>query len=104
MFGSVADCCISCLNCRNVGTIKIFLINCVQFRLLDYSTRLEHGDVPPSGHVWNCRRYYKEMDGLKLDVGVYMKALEVCGLTVDRGILHPSIDFFLIFRSICAVR
>lgn len=24
-----------------------------------------------------CRRYYKEMDGLKLDVGVYMKALEV---------------------------
>lgn len=23
------------------------------------------------------RRYYKEMDGLKLDVGVYMKALEV---------------------------
>lgn len=23
------------------------------------------------------RRYYKELDGLKLDVGVYMKALEV---------------------------
>lgn len=23
------------------------------------------------------RRYYKETDGLKLDVGVYMKALEV---------------------------
>ncbi|KTF80579.1 hypothetical protein cypCar_00038769 [Cyprinus carpio] len=24
-----------------------------------------------------CRRYYKETDGLKLDVGVFMKALEV---------------------------
>lgn len=28
-------------------------------------------------YVSLSRRYYKEMDGLKLDVGVYMKALEV---------------------------
>lgn len=31
------------------------------------------------------RRYYKETDGLKLDVGVYMKALEVRACTIPSG-------------------
>lgn len=28
-------------------------------------------------NIFFCRRYYKETDGLCLDVGAYMKALEV---------------------------
>ncbi|XP_056089755.1 phospholysine phosphohistidine inorganic pyrophosphate phosphatase [Rhinichthys klamathensis goyatoka] len=39
-------------------------------------------------------RYYKETDGLKLDVGVYMAALEYAGDVRAEVVGKPSADFF----------
>uniref|UniRef100_A0A9J8B1X6 Phospholysine phosphohistidine inorganic pyrophosphate phosphatase n=1 Tax=Cyprinus carpio carpio TaxID=630221 RepID=A0A9J8B1X6_CYPCA len=41
-----------------------------------------------------CRRYYKETDGLKLDVGVFMKALEYACDVQAQVVGKPSAEFF----------
>lgn len=58
------------------------------------------------------RRYYKETDGLKLDVGVYMKALEVqdcrCALihevTIDDKISVHGNNDELLFPFFCSLQ
>ncbi|KAM5142176.1 phospholysine phosphohistidine inorganic pyrophosphate phosphatase [Mantella aurantiaca] len=40
-------------------------------------------------------RYYKETDGLKLDVGAYMKALEYAGDVTAEVVGKPSKNFFM---------
>lgn len=60
------------------------------------------GSLCTSSLLLSCRRYYKETSGLMLDVGGYMKALEVpvlvlshalFGLSGEEGVLYRQVAF-----------
>lgn len=48
------------------------------------------GSLFTSSLLLSCRRYYKETSGLMLDVGCYMKALEVPALVLSHTLFRLS--------------